>query len=243
VLLNNNKKKLKLQSKCLEDVFLLQQKFINTILTAFINLSFLHEIQNVFETNWSEKKAIQSLIEWKALWMLSMFYGSLPMENTSYSAMFNIVEPVPPTEPIPSNSRNSVRFRNWVIIMLPSPSHPGYCIQFLNGIPGIESSRNWTEFLPIPVSLNSEIPDRNWVVTRWVRDDTIILEVVIPESDEIPRNSRNSVRFRNWVIIMSPSPSHCGYRIQFPNGIPGIESNENWTEFRGIPTDSGIGRN
>jgi hypothetical protein len=173
--------------------------------------------------------------------------------------MLNIVEPVPPTEPIPSNSRNSVyhfqynsgipgissyqflsipgipsdsgidssscyphphtlaiasnswtefrelsragmgwnsvRFRNWVIINSPSPSHPGYCIQFLNGI---------------------------------------------PELDEIPWNSRNSVRFRNWVIMMSPSPSHRGYCIQFLNGIPGIESSRNWTEFRGIPTDSGF---
>jgi hypothetical protein len=41
------------------------------------------------------------------------------------------------------------------------------------------------EFLPIPVSLNSGIPFRNWVVTRWVRDDRTILEVVIPESDGI----------------------------------------------------------
>jgi hypothetical protein len=83
--------------------------------------------------------------------------------------------------------------------MSPSPSHRGYCIQFLNGIPGTESSRNWTEFpefRPIPelsdhhVTLTltpwllHPIPERNWVVTRWVRDDTIILEVVIPESSD-----------------------------------------------------------
>jgi hypothetical protein len=92
--------------------------------------------------------------------------------------------------------------------MLPSPSHPGYCIQFLNGIPEIESSRNWTEFLPIPVSLNSGIPDRNWVVTRWVRDDTIILKVVIPELDGIPSDSgicENALTFsrlfmRDWLL-------------------------------------------
>ncbi len=46
-------------------------------------------------------------------------------------------------------------------------------------------SPNSVEFLPIPVSLNSGIPGRNWVITRWVRDDRIILEVVIPESDGI----------------------------------------------------------
>jgi hypothetical protein len=63
--------------------------------------------------------------------------------------------------PIPRNSRNSVRFRNWVIIMLPSLSHPGYCIQFLNGIPGIDSSRNWTEFRAIPWN---SYRFRNWVI-------------------------------------------------------------------------------
>ncbi|CAF2206341.1 unnamed protein product [Rotaria magnacalcarata] len=41
-------------------------------------------------------------------------------ENTSYSAMLNIPEPVPLTEPIPSNSRNSV-----------------YHLQHKAGIPGI----------------------------------------------------------------------------------------------------------
>jgi hypothetical protein len=50
-------------------------------------------------------------------------------ENTSYSAMLNIVESVPPTEPIPSNSRNSV-----------------YHFQYNSGIPGISSY----QFLGIP---------------------------------------------------------------------------------------------
>jgi hypothetical protein len=76
-----------------------------------------------------------------------------------------------------------------MVIILSSPSHPGYCIQFLNGIPGIEPNGNYMEFLLIPVSLNSGISDRNGVVTRWVRDDRIILEVVIPELDGIPTDS------------------------------------------------------
>jgi hypothetical protein len=69
------------------------------------------------------------------------------------------------------------------------------------------------EFLPIPVSLNSGIPFRNWVVTRWVRDDRTILEVVIPESD--------------------------GIRVRPNSGIPGIvrintgiRRNSGLTEFR-----------
>jgi hypothetical protein len=50
-------------------------------------------------------------------------------ENTSYSVMLNIVEPVPPTEPIPSNSRNCV-----------------YHFQHDSEIPGISSY----QFLDIP---------------------------------------------------------------------------------------------
>jgi hypothetical protein len=57
--------------------------------------------------------------------LLSLLEGtfiSVDKENTSYSAMLNIVEPVPPTELIPSNSRNSV-----------------YHFQYNSGIPGISS--------------------------------------------------------------------------------------------------------
>ncbi len=53
------------------------------------------------------------------------------LENTSYSTMLNIGEPVPPTESIPSNSRNSVyHFQH-------NSGIPGISsYQFLNGIPG-----------------------------------------------------------------------------------------------------------
>ena len=45
--------------------------------------------------------------------------------------------------------------------------------------------RNFVEFLPVPVSLNSGIPSRNWVITRWVSDNRIIIEVPIPEFPEL----------------------------------------------------------
>ncbi len=60
------------------------------------------------------------------------------------------------------------------------------------------------EFLPIPVSLNSGIPNRNWVVIIWVRDDRTILAVVIPELDGIPESD--------------------GIRVRPNSGIPGIDS-------------------
>jgi hypothetical protein len=91
--------------------------------------------------------------------------------------------------------------------MSPSPSHRGYRIQFLNGISGIESSRNWTEFRPIPklsdhhVTLTltpwllHPIPERN--SGNWVER----------ESDGIPCNSyrfRNQTEFRFDPILEFP---------------------------------------
>ena len=102
-------------------------------------------------------------------------------ENTSYSAMLNIAEPVPPPESVPPNSGiaaihstpNSFQFRNGrnsvtiEFLLIPEfrviPSNSGIAIpslimyhhphpqltQFHYGIPGIESKRNWTEFLEL----------------------------------------------------------------------------------------------
>jgi hypothetical protein len=79
-----------------------------------------------------------------------------------------------------------------------------------SGIPGTDSdsgiARNYREFLPIPefrvlvpipalhgIPTDFGIPDRNWIITRCRSHDRIILEIAIPESDGIPRNSH---RFR-----------------------------------------------
>jgi hypothetical protein len=146
---------------------------------------------------------------------------SLTEENTSYSTMMNISELVPPRnqfqkfrESVPTNSyptrnqipliptdsrnrlqfrpilrcinsRNSVRFQNRMIIVRSSYSTTGTCIPFRNGILGIVSRRNYAELYGIP--------DRNCIITRCRSHDRIILEIEIPESDGIPRNSH---RFR-----------------------------------------------
>jgi hypothetical protein len=49
--------------------------------------------------------------------------------------------------------------------MPPSPSHPGYFIQFPNGISGLDSNGNYTEFRPIP-----ELSDHHvtLTLTRWL---------------------------------------------------------------------------
>jgi hypothetical protein len=112
--------------------------------------------------------------------------------------------------PIPRciNSRNSVRFRNRMIIVRFPYSTTGTCIQFWNGIPGIGSDsgipgivsrRNYAELYGI--STDCGILVRNWIIT-WCRShDRIILEIAIPESDGIPRNSH---RFR-----FQPIPEFC----------------------------------
>jgi hypothetical protein len=133
--------------------------------------------------------------------------------------MLNIVEPVPPTEPIPSNSRNSV-----------------YHFQYNSGIPGISSY----QFLGIPgIPSDSGI---EWSSCHPHHHNLAIASNSWTEFRELSRAGigRNSVRFRNWVIIMlpSPSPSHPGYCIQFLNRIPGIGRSS--VEFLLISESDGI---
>jgi hypothetical protein len=92
-------------------------------------------------------------------------------------------------------------------------------IRFRYGIPGIESRRNWKDFPGIPsdsgrfrnctISHVLSSPLTLTLITRWVRDDTIIMEVVIPESYGIRRNSH---RF-------PPFPTDSGF-TQFRNCRP-----------------------
>ncbi len=145
---------------------------------------------------------------------LSSIKGKDATEDTSYSAMLNIVEPVPPTEPIPSNSRNSVyhfQYNSGI------PAISSYQFLGISGIPS-DSGIEWSSCYPHPHTLT--IASHSWTEFRELSRAGI---------------GRNSYRFRNWAIIMPPSPSHPGYCIPFLNGIPGIESSRNWTEFLPIP--------
>jgi hypothetical protein len=62
-----------------------------------------------------------------------------------------------------------------------------------------EIERNSMEFPPIPVSLNSEILDRIWVMTRWVNDDRIIREVAIPKFRELDGTDSGIGRYSGFT--------------------------------------------
>ncbi len=84
------------------------------------------------------------------------------MEQSSYSAMLNIAESVPPSEPVPCNSGNSIVIqynrltRHWSSSVNSREFHPipGFRellpIPESDGIPGIEWRRNCTELHGIP---------------------------------------------------------------------------------------------
>jgi hypothetical protein len=125
--------------------------------------------------------------------------------------MLNIVEPVPPTEPIPSNSRNSV-----------------YHFQYNSGIPGISSYQSlgilgipsdfgieWSSCHPHPHTL--AIASNSWTEFRQLSRTGI---------------GRNPVKFL-------PIPESDGIMVRDNSGIPGIgridsgiRRNSGLTQFR-----------
>jgi hypothetical protein len=165
--------------------------------------------------------------------------------------MLNIVEPVPPTELIPSNSRNSVYHFQY------NSGIPGISSYQFLGTPGIPSDsgiewsschphphtvaiasnswtefrelsragirRNWTEFRPIP-----ELSDHHVTITPWLLHP-------IPE-----RNSGNWVEPELDEIPGIPSDSGIEWSSYHPHTV--VIASNSWTEFREL-SRAGIGRN
>jgi hypothetical protein len=140
----------------------------------------------------------------------------LKFEQSSYPAMLNIAESVPPPEQVPSNSGNSIAIqynrptRHW-------PSS----VDSWNSQNLIQTEyRNWAELEPIP-----GIPESDGIPCN---SGTEFRNRVETELDGIARNSGNSIQFRNCTEFHPVPEFHLipEFRELLPirelHGIPGI---------------------
>jgi len=132
------------------------------------------------------------------------FWPSHTYENTSYSAILNIAESVPPLEPVPSNSGNSV-----IIQYNISTCHWPSSIKFLefHAIPELEAILGIPESHGIPCNSGIGSHSRNSVQFRnWM---------------EFPGIPRNSVQLRLHPIPKFraiPSPPNSKSKSELRDG-------------------------